>query len=525
MLYFNLTDNSIEVIQTSKGFIGGEKITASSKKDIPEGIVANGLVIDQEKLSAEILNLFNSAHPKVIKDKDVSLIVSDKQVFTQRFQVSPEEGQEESIIQKVKLMIPYDPSELENFYKELKLDNGQKEIFYTAMPKATVAHFGNFFKSIGLKVVFIAARSLCQFEIYKLDLTNNEKRIYLNLDKRNIEYFVYDTKSPIEVGDKKISLKSPDSDIKAITKKYSEDPKTAFSKIFIGGPGSLEINISEISKEVGFEAVKLGEVIDSYISLSKVNIDTGGFSKIFFVDCLGLFILSHSASPPNFIRDIEDFSKSLIPTPILSINKEKEENLTEVKKEEKLDEKKVTQKEELVEEIQEKPIIPEILEKKENTLSSILNSKIFYIIITAIITAIIMILIFSFSGNIGGGVPFLVSPSITPIPTVSPSLIPTPTIDSKLKRSDLKISVENGTDKSGFAKEIADFLEGKGYKNVLKANADRDNYEITVIKIKNSKKNYLPLVLSDLKEKSASPNIENLDEKDKNDIIMILGKK
>jgi hypothetical protein len=122
--------------------------------------------------------------------------------------------------------------------------------------------------------------------------------------------------------------------------------------------------------------------------------------------------------------------------------------------------------------------------------------------------------------------PFIsATPSPTPIPTIEPTITPTPTIDSKLKRGDLKVSIQNGTDKTGYAKETADFLESKGYKNIAKSNADKDNYEKTIIKVKDSKKNYLPLLSSDLKDKFDTSTVETLDAEDKYDVIVILGKK
>ena len=85
--------------------------------------------------------------------------------------------------------------------------------------------------------------------------------------------------------------------------------------------------------------------------------------------------------------------------------------------------------------------------------------------------------------------------------------------------------MENGTDKIGFAKETAVYLEGLGYKILSKSNADKDDYEKTIIMITETKKNYLPLVISDLRDKFDTSSVESLDKDSKYDIVLILGKK
>ena len=116
-----------------------------------------------------------------------------------------------------------------------------------------------------------------------------------------------------------------------------------------------------------------------------------------------------------------------------------------------------------------------------------------------IVSGIVLSIVAVFRGN--ARFPFITSPTITPSPTIMPTLTPIPTLDPTLKRGDLKLSVQNGTSKTGYAKEISSFLEGLGYKNVAKANADKDTYEKTVTKIKTDKKKYFPLIVDDLKDK------------------------
>ena len=121
--------------------------------------------------------------------------------------------------------------------------------------------------------------------------------------------------------------------------------------------------------------------------------------------------------------------------------------------------------------------------------------------------------------------PFMTSPSPTPTITPSPTVTPTPTIDPTLKRDNLKLKVLNGTDKTGFAKETSEKLKEKGYKSVDVGNADRDDYAGTVIRIKDDKKNYLTLLVTDLITDFDTSTVESLPSDSAHDVEIILGKK
>jgi hypothetical protein len=166
-----------------------------------------------------------------------------------------------------------------------------------------------------------------------------------------------------------------------------------------------------------------------------------------------------------------------------------------------------------------------VLEYKKTVMDQILEKKKLLIIFGVVFVVIVM-------GALGWGVasknsmPFFTAPTMTPTPTptILPTQTPIPTIDVKLKRTDISVTVQNGTSTSGYAKEIGDLLEKKGYKNVGKTNADTDTYEKTILKIKEAKKNYLPLLFSDLKDKFNLTESTMLDASSSSDVILILGK-
>lgn len=102
----------------------------------------------------------------------------------------------------------------------------------------------------------------------------------------------------------------------------------------------------------------------------------------------------------------------------------------------------------------------------------------------------------------------------------TPPVTPTPA----LTRADIKIQVLNGSGTPGAAGKTADFLEDKGYEDIKTGNADSYDYEKTVVKIKEDKKDYLELLRSDLSgEYTLAADTETLETDSSFDAIIILG--
>lgn len=116
-------------------------------------------------------------------------------------------------------------------------------------------------------------------------------------------------------------------------------------------------------------------------------------------------------------------------------------------------------------------------------------------------------------------------PTLVPEETVEQISTPTPTPTIILERSDLKIEVLNGSGVPGTAAKAADFLEELGYQKPATGNADSYDYSSTIIKIKESKQDYLPILKEDLSEKyTLSEEVDTLDEDEDFDVVIIIGK-
>ncbi len=100
---------------------------------------------------------------------------------------------------------------------------------------------------------------------------------------------------------------------------------------------------------------------------------------------------------------------------------------------------------------------------------------------------------------------------------------PTPTTAPAFKKDELKIKVLNGSGTVGKATTVKEILSGKGYSEILTGNADNFDFEKTVIQSKKEKSQAAAAIKSDLKDYTASPKIETLDETETSDIIIIIG--
>ncbi len=87
----------------------------------------------------------------------------------------------------------------------------------------------------------------------------------------------------------------------------------------------------------------------------------------------------------------------------------------------------------------------------------------------------------------------------TSAPVVDPTATPTEAPD--LDRSELTVDVLNGSGTAGAAGDMADIIEDLGYTLGTTGNADNFDYEGITVNVSEESKDYLELLLADLKEK------------------------
>jgi len=120
----------------------------------------------------------------------------------------------------------------------------------------------------------------------------------------------------------------------------------------------------------------------------------------------------------------------------------------------------------------------------------------------------------------------------TPTPTEKPTETPTPRptqnpVDSTtgLSRSNLKVTVQNGSGEQGVAKKGVDLLVSLGYNVASAQNADKQDYLGVTIQVKAASSKYLNLLKNDLsKEYTVSSSSSDLTDSFSTDALVIIGK-
>lgn len=113
----------------------------------------------------------------------------------------------------------------------------------------------------------------------------------------------------------------------------------------------------------------------------------------------------------------------------------------------------------------------------------------------------------------------------TPTASTAVTTTPTPT-EAELDKGELSVQVLNGSGTSGAASELADVLKEAGYTVSSTGNADRFDYEETVIQLKKSQQGYGSLLRKDLSSSyTVAAEVETLAESARYDAIVIVGAK
>ena len=115
--------------------------------------------------------------------------------------------------------------------------------------------------------------------------------------------------------------------------------------------------------------------------------------------------------------------------------------------------------------------------------------------------------------------------SSTPTPEPSPTeAAPTPTLAPAIDRTTVRIKVLNGSGIPGKASDVKEFLNSKGYEEILTGNADSFEYETTVVQIKKENNSELQKLISqDIASQVTKPTFDALDEDEASDIVIIVG--
>jgi len=157
----DISDRSVEIIELEKFF--RFSVVTYGRVELPEGVIEDGKILDQNILAEKIKKLLKDAKPKVSTNK-VILSLPESQVFVHCFTVDSKlkSGALSSIItEKASLALPINIDKTYwDFIEKPLADKTQKLIMFIGVPKDVANSYVKFCNSIGLEVVSLCVESL-----------------------------------------------------------------------------------------------------------------------------------------------------------------------------------------------------------------------------------------------------------------------------------------------------------------------------------------------------------------------------
>ena len=173
----DIDDRSIEVVMLEKKD-GVPKVRSLSRIVMNFGIVENGRILDEKKLSKLLIKALERAKPvpiikgdKNFKGLNFAFGLSDSQVYSQTFTFSTKkdlkkELDQETLIKidkKVKANIPLESSDLLYSYKNIKKGDGKISVLVVATSKKVAKEWYSFFLNNGIKLKYFDSETMAIF--------------------------------------------------------------------------------------------------------------------------------------------------------------------------------------------------------------------------------------------------------------------------------------------------------------------------------------------------------------------------
>lgn len=540
MIFASVTDTSVTFLVSSKKLVGKPAIENVYRSDFSSVTAADtGALPEAVRF---ISGKAESLHPA---ESELSLVIYEETgVVLERFIIprSEKNNLEKTIISRAKNDLHIDPLTRENFYEVLYDDSERIIIQYASVQKNLLNSFLTSLKNTRLKLRSLTCQSFSVFEIIKPYINKNEIMLYTAVFPRRVVFNLYDFHGLLNNRSERLEDSPADKVIENYITSLKNTNNLTVSQVIVAGKEGAGVSAEKLSASLNVPFVNADDLIGTYFTREGIKYSPADMPKGEYAELIGQFIQNQKKIRLNFVEELpvgeitspDSVSENLPDSEVSTSGDNSSAIMPSGQSAAASGAESSPSSLETGSPIIQQPDTGAVVEYHNSpvsTIKSFLNKK---LILPVGAAAILLILLLLFRTRLFGGISFLgggsATPTVTPAPTVAevmptPSEAPVPTINSSLKRSGISISVRNGTEKTGYAKEIADYLSEQGYKNVTKGNADNNGYENSVIRIKASKKEYAPLLTGDLKSKIDTGTVEDLDEKEKTDAVVILGKK
>ena len=187
----DIGDRSAEIIELNKIF--KFSVVTYGRIELPEGVVENGIIINQAVLAEKIKGLLKDARPKKVSTNKVIISLPKSQVFIECFEVDAKLKSAaliRAITEKMSLslLINLDKTYWDFMEKSL-VDRTKKMIMFICIPKDIANSYVKFCNSIGLEVVSLCTESLSLARVILKSSSKNNLILDIGSQSSNLSFF------------------------------------------------------------------------------------------------------------------------------------------------------------------------------------------------------------------------------------------------------------------------------------------------------------------------------------------------
>lgn len=158
----DISDRSVEIIELEKVF--KFSVSTYGRTELPQGIIENGLIVDQGALAEKIKKLLKEVKPKKVSTNKVIVSLPESQVYVECFEVDVKlrsGALTKAVTDKVSLSLPLNIDKAYwDFIEKSSADKTKKLIIFIGVQKDIANSYVKFCNSIGLEVVSLCTESL-----------------------------------------------------------------------------------------------------------------------------------------------------------------------------------------------------------------------------------------------------------------------------------------------------------------------------------------------------------------------------
>ena len=195
----DISDGSIEIIELEKVF--KFSVVTYGRTELPEGVIEEGRIIDQNILAEKLKKLLKEAKPQKVSTNKVIISLPESQVFVKCFEVEARlKGSSliGTITNKVSLSLPINIDKTYwDFIEKPLADKTKKLIMFVSVPKDVANSYVKFCNSIGLEVVSLCTESLSLARtILK---SSNRQSLIIDIGSRSTNFNFFDSNDKINM--------------------------------------------------------------------------------------------------------------------------------------------------------------------------------------------------------------------------------------------------------------------------------------------------------------------------------------